>query len=306
MVVLEEISKLSLKDVTIDAKDIFDRYIGMSDNKVSEITFTNLFAWRNSYKLKYAIYDDYLLLVSFTDNKNPYAFLPIGDVTRDGFLDALMELKNYFVSNGYNLVMKRVHEDYVPRVLNALGNEYVADYDRDNSDYVYKASDLSTLKGKKYHRKKNHVNKFMSTYEYGYRKIDSSNKRECYNVLNKWMTNKELVNDDYKKEALAIREMIENFERLDYIGAIIDVNGEAEGFTFGEMMREDTAVIHIEKVNTNIQGLGEFINWQFCKENYSNIEYINREQDLGVDGLRKAKKSYLPEKLINKYIVHPR
>ena len=71
-------------------------------------------------------------------------------------------------------------------------------------------------------------------------------------------------------------------------------------------MRKDTAVIHIEKVNTNIQGLGEFINWQFCKENFSDVEYINREQDLGVEGLRKAKKSYLPERLINKYTISPK
>lgn len=302
---LELIRGLELMDVTIEAKDVFDRYISVSNNKVSEITFTNLFAWRDSYKLKYALYGDYLLLISFRDIDNPYAFLPIGDITGDRFADALMCLKNYFTSNGYNLIIKKVYEDYVPHVLNILGHGYVSEYDRDNSDYLYLASNLSTLRGKKYHRKKNHVNKFMSTYRYEYEKIDNVNKMMCYNILNKWMMNKEVVSDDYKREALAIKNIVENFEKLDCIGAIVNVEGEAEGFTFGEIMNNDTAVIHIEKVNTKIQGLGEFINWKFCKENFSNIKYINREQDLGIDGLRKAKKSYLPERLINKYIIQP-
>lgn len=306
MAMLKLVHKLDLTDLTIDAKDIFDRYIGMSNNQVSEITFTNLFAWRDSYKLKYAVYGDYLFLISFSDIEKPYAFLPIGDVTGDSFANAIKVLKNYFDSNGYELIIKKVYEDYVPYVLDVLGHEYIANYDRDNSDYVYLASNLSMLRGKKYHRKKNHVNKFIATYKYEYEKIDSVNKRLCYNVLNKWMMNKELVSDDYKREALAIKEIIENFEKLDCIGAIINVEGEAEGFTFGEMMRKDTAVIHIEKVNTKLQGLGEFINWKFCKENFSDIAYINREQDLGIEGLRKAKKSYLPERLVNKYIIYPR
>jgi len=296
--------ELDLKDVTIDDKDIFDRYINTHNNQISEITFTNLFAWRDSYKLRYTVYRDYLLLISFRDENSPYAFLPVGDISRADFADAVKMIKSYFDSKGYDFVMKKVYEEYVPHVLNILGQEYVADYDRDNSDYVYLASNLSTLKGKRYHRKKNHVNKFMSTYRYAYEKIDSVNKRECYNVLNRWINNKKNINDDHKKEALAIKEMIENFEVLDCIGAIIRVEGIAEGFTLGEIMNKDTAVIHIEKVNTEIDGLGEFINWQFCKENFSDLLYINREQDLGIEGLRKAKKSYLPERLVNKYVVH--
>ena len=301
---LDSIKKLDLIDITIDAKDIFDKYIGMNYNQVSEITFTNLFIWRHQYKLKYAVCNDYLYLISFKDSEKPYAFLPMGNMESKSFLEAIKVLQQYFDVNGYELIIKKIYEDYVDIVLGVLGEDYIADYDRDNSDYLYLTSNLATLKGKKYHRKKNHVNKFMSTYNYSYEKIDSVNKRACYNILNKWLLNKKVQSDAYKEEVLAIKEIVENFENLDCFGAIINVDATPQGFTFGEKMNRDTLVIHLEKVNREIDGLGEFINWQFCKENFNDSIYINREQDLGIEGLRTAKKSYLPERLVNKYNIH--
>ena len=215
-----------------------------------------MFAWRRHYKLKYVEVYGYLCLISFEDEEKPYMFPLIGDLESDKFKDALKVLVNYFKDNNYELRIKKVYEDDLNRFLEVLGLGYVAQYDRDNSDYVYLAENLITLKGNKYHRKRNHVNKFKSLYSYEYIAIDSENKDICYDILNKWIYKKEGNPDRYKDEVIAIEDMLDNFEKLDWIGGIIKVDGVPEAFTFGEKKNSDTAVIHIEKVNQEIDGLG--------------------------------------------------
>ena len=294
---------LNLKWLELEDKGLIDGYLKKYKPQISELTFTNLFAWRRHYKLKYAEIEGYLCLMSFENEEKPYMFPLIGDLENGKLQNALKTVVAYFNENKYEFLIKKVEEDDVTVFLNALGLGYVAQYDRDNSDYVYMAENLITLKGNKYHKKRNHVNKFLSTYEYEYIAINSENKSICYDILNKWLYKKEGDIGRYKDEIIAIEDMLDYYEKLDWIGAIIKVNGEPQAFTFGEKQNDETAVIHIEKINQKIDGLGEFINQKFCEENFKDMVYINREQDLGIYGLRKAKKSYFPYKLINKYNI---
>lgn len=293
-----------LKDLDIKDKALFDKYFLMYKPTISEFNFTNLFCWRRYYKLKYTIIRDYICLFSFANESEPYVFLPIGDLDNINELrNVLYEIKEYFSDNNYRFVIKNVCENYLENVMGILGENFEYDSDRNDSDYVYLRSNLANLKGKKYHRKKNHVNKFMSNYDYKYIPIDENNKLVCMDILQKWLKSKNDAIDKYQYEIDAIKELIENFEILDCIGAIIEVDGKPQAFTFGERLNDDTAVIHIEKVNKEIDGLGEFINYKFCKENFDDLIYVNREEDMGIEGLRKAKKSYLPDKLMKKYTI---
>ena len=294
---------LSLKQETLSDKDIFDGSFCKYMPQISELTFTNLFAWRNHYKLKYAIIEDYLCIFCMDDSDKPYIFPPIGDLKSSKLKDVLDTIQEYFRNNNHEFRIKKVYEHNLGQILDVLGQNYVAQYDRDNSDYVYLSSDLSTLKGNKYHKKRNHVNKFLLTYKYEYIPVNQENKAICYNILDKWISNKKENLESYNDELDAIREIVENWDKLDCIGAIINVEGKPEAFTFGEKLDKDTAVVHIEKINSDIDGLGEFINKEFCRQNFQEMTYINREQDLGIEGLRKAKKSYLPIKIINKYNI---
>ena len=294
---------LDLKQLTLSDKNVFDSYFRKYMPQISELTFTNLFAWRKHYKLKYAIINDYLCIFCADDNNKPYIFPPIGDLESDKLKDAFDVIQQYAKDNNHEVIIKKVYEHNVKQILDILGPNYVAQYDRDNSDYVYLASDLSTLKGNKYHKKRNHVNKFVLTYKYEYVPVNCDNKHLCYDVLDKWLSNKKTNLGSYNDEVDAIKQIVENWDKLDCVGAIINVDDKPQAFTFGERLNKDTAVIHIEKINSEIDGLGEFINKEFCRQNFKDIIYINREQDLGIEGLRKAKKSYLPQKFINKYNI---
>jgi len=178
-------------------------------------------------------------------------------------------------------------------------------FDRNNSDYIYLTEDLINLRGKKFHSKKNHINKFKKLYEYEYVRLDGGFVDECLRIMEEWCAAKGC---DCRKEGycekLANIELLNNYGDLGCKGALIKVNGRFEAFTVGEMLNMDTAVIHIEKANSQIDGLYAFVNQQFCEKEWGDTTYINREQDLGVEGLRKAKLSYNPVKMVNKYTIH--
>jgi uncharacterized protein len=179
--------------------------------------------------------------------------------------------------------------------------------DRDNSDYVYLTRDLIQLPGNKYHRKKNHLNQFMKRYDFEYRPLDI-NLVECVlDMQEAWCQMRECMADpDLLAEDYAIREALTRFEDHGYAGGAILMDSRIEAFSIGEPLNRDTAVIHIEKANPRINGLYTAINQLFCKEAWSSFTYINREQDMGVEGLRKAKESYYPHHMVNKYTVMPK
>ena len=111
----------------------------------------------------------------------------------------------------------------------------------------------------------------------------------------------DLLSEDY-----AVHMALTHFEELDYRGGAIKIDGRIEAFSLGEALNENTAVIHIEKANPEIPGLYTAINQMFCSNAWAETEFMNREQDLGVEGIRKAKESYLPHHMINKYTIMKR
>ncbi len=178
--------------------------------------------------------------------------------------------------------------------------------DRANSDYIYLSSDLAALAGRKFHQKKNHVNSFRKTYPgYQYLPMDSSMAEECIAFAQNWKDQRELAeeqdDESLRCELCAIKEALNNFDALGIKGGVILIDGKVEAMTFGEQINHDTAVIHVEKANPAIRGLYATINQEFCQREWSNVRYINREEDMGIEGLRKAKESYNPVFLLNKY-----
>ncbi|MBW1802292.1 MAG: DUF2156 domain-containing protein, partial [Deltaproteobacteria bacterium] len=184
---------------------------------------------------------------------------------------------------------------------------YLSQLDRDNSDYVYLASDLIRLAGRKFHRKKNHVNRFKKNAAYEYRPLDIE-LVECFlDMQEHWCQMRECTEKpDLLSEDYAIYQALTHFEDLDFRGGAIVLDSGVEAFSLGESLNPETAVIHIEKANPDITGLCAAINQIYCLNTWSDITYINREQDLGIEGLRKAKESYYPNHMVDKYIVTAR
>lgn len=298
---------MDFKEINIEDKNLFDSYFARFKPNISELTFTNLFMWRKYYKFKYAEICDMLCIVSEMEGKAPFAFAPIGNIEREELKKVIQHLKEYFSDNGWQLRFERVSKEALEHLSKFVSDESDIIYDRDASDYVYACSDLINLKGKKYDGKRNHINKFKRTYRYNYTSFDSQNASEyllgeCIRILNDWCAQRG-DDSDIENERIANIELIENFTRLNCKAALVEVDGTYEAFTVGEMLNDNTAVIHIEKAKSSINGLYTFINQQFCEREWSHVEFINREQDLGIEGLRKAKLSYNPKYLVDKYTV---
>lgn len=295
---------MDFAQITINDKELFDKYFKDYNPLKSELTFTNLFMWRDFYNFRYTIVSGLLCIISVPRAGSPYAYSPIGLATDESYREAMFFLKDYFLKNNWEFVFKKVSEDELQRLRAFVKSEADIVFDRDNCDYVYLTSDLVELKGKKFDGKRNHINKFNKLYEYEYVNISSELIDECKRIMEQWCEgrNCSCQRGDYC-EKYANLEVLDNYDILGCKGALIKVNGKFEAFTIGEMLNSDTAVIHIEKANFSINGLYTMINQQFCKREWFGTKYINREQDLGQEGLRKAKLSYNPVMLVNKYTV---
>lgn len=292
-----EFTEISMKD-----KELFDQYIAKFDNNASELNFTNLFMWRHLYGFRYAIDEGHIVVVSVPKKGLPFAFIPLGSLDINSFESLTIKLIEYFDSKGFEFMYKRIEEDKVELIKGFKTLKFTFEEDRDNSDYVYLSSDLINLKGKKYDGKRNHINKFLKSYSHEYVEITLDKIDDCKTILEKWCSERSCdEHSDFSCEKKANFELLNNYEALNLKGAMIYVDGVPEAFTVGEQINSNTAVIHIEKANSKINGLYTYINQQFCKNTWSDLEFINREQDLGIEGLRKAKLSYNPAKLINKY-----
>ncbi|NLL05653.1 MAG: DUF2156 domain-containing protein [Clostridiaceae bacterium] len=295
---------LQLREVNIDDKHLFDKYITDHIPHISELNFTNIFMWRHSYKFRFGEIDGMLCLIAVPENNLPFAFEPIGRYTKETFTKAIDEIKKYFSDKGWKLIFKRVEEDKLDYFKDYFKDDIDISEDRNSSDYLYNSEDLIGLRGKKFHGKKNHLNSFKKNYEFEYVKITEDLISECIRINEEWCARREC--EEHKGlycERLANLEALSNFKKLAYEGVLIKVNGKYEAFTIGELLNADTAVIHIEKANDDIRGIYNAINQQFCENRWKDVPYINREQDLGIEGLRKAKLSYNPVKLIDKYTI---
>lgn len=292
------------RDIVLEDKGLFDKYLKPFSPQVSELTFTNLFMWRYYYRFKFAEVSGLLCIIAVPKEGLPYAFFPVGTIHGDNFKNALSVIHRYFQEKGWRLEFKKVSEDQIQYFHGFTPEEQIV-VDGDNFDYVYLSKDLIHLHGKKLDGKRNHINKFKKLYEYQYVSFSEENLEDCYRIMEEWCEEKNCkIRAELYNEKLATLELLNNFHVLDCKGALIKVDGVFQAFTIGEMLNKDTAVIHLEKANIHINGLYPFVNQQFCQHEWQEATYINREQDLGIEGLRKAKLSYNPYKMIKKYVVY--
>ena len=169
---------------------------------------------------------------------------------------------------------------------------------RDLADYFYNTFDLINLSGKKFHQKRNHVNSFVSKYSYTYVQVKADDPDSIELLKNACDTlYDEATGQDFIDEHIAIREMIENFEVLGLVAGVIVCDGKPVAYSIGEHMSDDTALIHFEKADKNYSGSFAAINKMFATREFADTLFINREEDLGIEGLRKAKLSYHPVRL---------
>ena len=289
----------ALKPLEIEDKSTFQAFFAGDPPQASEYTFTNLFMWRKKFNPSWTMLEDCLLITMNPPGEPNYGLFPIGRGDKRKALSVLIEmLKEFQERPKISRVERRMVENFVDT------SEFEIESDKNNFDYVYLSEDLIKLKGNRYHRKKNHLNRFKKTVNFEFRSMDDVLIDEVLQLQEDWCEFKECAdNQDLFLEDQAIYEALKNYRLLKFKGGVVLIDGKVEAFSFGEILNPETAVIHVEKANPEIPGLYTAINQMFASDSWSDVKYINREQDLGLEGLRKAKESYYPDHMIEKYVL---
>ena len=295
-------SLASFKRIEITDKPVFDQFFLADPPQASEYTFTNLFMWRRKYNTKWSVSHNCLVVILEQAPGKLMALQPVGLGNKT---EALNFLCRVLESQDLNPLIGRVTDDFVDMFVD--GSRFDLMEDPDNSDYVYLAEKLIKLSGNKYHRKKNHLNRFIKNFDFQYRNFSPELIDSVLSLQETWCEFKDCYEDDNLfHEDRAVCDALTHYQTLGFSGGAILIEGQVQAFSFGEMLNTDTAVIHIEKANPEIDGLYTVINQRFCAAAWTNARFVNREQDLGLEGLRKAKQSYYPHHMVNKWIVQMR
>jgi hypothetical protein len=300
------------KPIKITDKPLFDKYFRKFPPEISELTFTNLFIWRNYYNFLFLEWKDHLIIFSrkFLQSKwkTPnipgsmvlYFLPPIG-ISPETLILELIERIN-------QIEFHKVPEQIIEKVRQ---NEKFSKYkleivdDRDNWDYIYKSNELIELSGNKYRQNRRWLTKFFDQYNYEFHLITEDLIEKTKELQLEWCIMRECEEDESLiMEQVAINEALDNFNELKFTGGLLCVDDKCVAYTFGEKLNSDTLVIHIEKANVQFEGSYQAINNLFLKNCCEDVFYVNREQDLGILGLRRAKESYKPHQMVKKSIVY--
>ncbi len=282
-------------------KNLITGYLKQENTRSCERTFGNIFLWARFYQGEIAVVGDFLVCSNKYGAKRIYQF-PYGN---GDLRQCLEQLMTYSKEQGQEFSMHCVTPEQFAALEELYPGEFVIDYNRDLADYVYEAEKLRNLSGKKYHGKKNHVNKFKKTYpDWSYESISKENVEDCFQMLLQWRNlNGCHELEDKNAESCVSANYLRLFEELDVCGGLLRVDGRVAAFSIGERIGEDTMVVHIEKALTEYEGAYAMINQQFAEHECKDVVYINREDDTGDEGLRKAKLSYRPAFLVEKGTV---
>ena len=295
---------IEFHDLTLDDKELIDTYFHKGQYQNSECTFTNLFIWRDCYAVQWAVVDEYLIIKP-GQKEESWILPPYGDYENGKLKSVLEQLESYFREQGKELVLRAITEEFIYVLNEYCPDMFELEEERDLEDYVYLGEDLRTLKGRKYHGKRNHLTNFRKNNpDYVYEKLTADMRQEVWDYLELWCKQKDCegkADEGLLCEKKAIGEALKHFDQLDYVGAVIRINGVIEAFTFGEKVNENTVVVHVEKANSFINGMYGAINQEYLMHEWPEIEFVNREEDTGDEGLRKAKLSYRPTYLLKKY-----
>lgn len=291
---------LEFRDILISDRDRVNSCLQRSNFMGCEYSFSNNLAWTRLGRSKITFYKDFYIPCCFISGK-PEFILPSGDTSYSGYKEVFAEMKRYSDSQGVPLRVTGITKENIPMINEIFPGRAVISYDRDGSDYIYRTSDLTDLPGKKYHAKRNHLARFEET-DCVFSLITDNDTDECILFTTKEYNERSEAGDySFIAEQYAINAYFNYYHELGLTGGIIRRGGEIVALTIGEKLNSDTFCVHIEKADRSVNGIYAGINNAFAKAAASGCEYINREEDLGIEGLRRSKLSYHPVFLLDKY-----
>ncbi len=290
------------KPVELSDKPVIDGILREYRPSTSELTFANLFIWRKHFDFQWSLHRDWFFITGREDVCPRFAVGPVGPPGRAGAARLLLGWLREDTGDSQPCI-ERADERLALELSGEPG--LMVEETREHFDYVYLTRNLIDLAGNRYRTKRNHINRFYRACgSYTYEELDERHVEACLAIQEKWCSLRRCEEDlNLQGEWEATREILVNHRSLEVAGAVMIVASEVKAFTLGERLGDDMAVIHIEKADPGIPGLYQLVNQQFCARRWSSVRFINREQDLGIAGLREAKLSYGPDHFVKKYRI---
>jgi uncharacterized protein len=291
---------LKFRPLEMGDKETFIRYSHCFGYHNIEASFANKYIWCEAMKTRIA-FDDEVMYTLLNCGGQEFMLTPFFRDCSTSFLKPLAKCEEYMLeNNGGSFLIKGVNNEIMARIEKDCPGRYRFIEDRANFEYVYLTEDLANLSGKKFHAKRNHINKLVSNHVFEYRRYKSEDFSACIDLQEKWIQNSENTEEGYE-ELRVIERALKNLDALDLVCGVLIIDGKLEAFSIGECFDYDMVIIHIEKANTDIDGTFALINREFVRNEWGKVKYIDREEDMGLEGLRKAKLSYNPVFFLEKY-----
>lgn len=293
--------EINWKQIELSDRDLIQGYYRQAKSLNCESAFANNYLWAPHYNMRYAVIEG--MLVFLVRREQASVSFPLGQ----GDLRCVMDiLQAYFQERQEAFCMHLVSSEQFARLEELYPGRFAIRYDRDVADYVYESEKLITLSGKKLHSKRNHINKFKELHpDWAYEAITDENTPACLRMAQEWRVLNGCDDDEEKHAEFCVTlNALRLRKELGLTGGLLRAEGRVVAFTLGEPGgSDDVFIVHIEKAYADVQGAYPMINQQFVEHEAASYRYINREEDTGAEGLRKAKQSYRPVMMVEKGIV---
>ncbi len=286
--------------ITLADRERMTKLFARSDFRAAEYSFANAYNWSTAYHIEVAYVNDFLLMRAGIANKN--FLFPAGSGDLKSLIQQLLDDAHVA---GQPLVLRAVVPAMKAELERLFPSVFVFSSNRDSFDYMYLAEDLRTLAGKKFQPKRNHISRFKKTFAWSYEDITPVNLPECVAMNEEWCALYGCSeNPSLQAETCAVRCALRNYAEECLMGGLLRVDGKVVAYTIGERLNTDTLIVHIEKaLGENYPGAYQVINQEFVTRHAEGLTYVNREDDAGDEGLRKAKLSYQPVFMQEKFIA---
>lgn len=279
-------------------KDRANSFLKQKNYFLCSYNFVDLFVWANHYGTEIAFDEDFMYIKGGNAD-HLYFLAPIGS---GDYKMAVDKLAQYASERGELLRMYVVPSDIKDKIEAIFPSRFDVSESRDTADYIYSAEKLMYLRGKKLHGKRNHINKFLSLYDgrWQYEELTADKAHEFFEYQLEWCADDP---DEFLGETCAISTALRNMDALDIKGGLLCLDGRVIAVTLGSESHGDTFTVHFEKADADIAGAYQMINMQFAQRNFDKYAFIDREEDMGIEGLRKAKLSYYPDSITVNYTM---
>ncbi|MEE0741283.1 MAG: DUF2156 domain-containing protein [Emergencia sp.] len=305
------ILKNDFQDMTEEDARLLAEYFHGFDYRGAGYTLLANYIWRNTHCLCWEVIGDYLCIAGadcmIAENPNAIISMPMtrtGTYIPEKLRETVAEVRERFEKRKIPFSIELIPQHMVKYLEDAFPGQMTFSHDRDADEYVYLKDKLISLSGRALHKKKNHMNFFLKNHSYKVEKITKNMMDNIMDFVVQSMVRRSYEPDEMESlrmEEEAIRQILQFVEEPQVYSVAVFVDEQLQAFAIGERLSEDTAVEHFEKANDNFRGLYQVVCSEFCKALPEEVVYVNREEDMGLENLRKAKEALKPDHMEEKY-----